>query len=263
MVLGEQGLGDEIMFSSTMPDFLALVPDVTLTADVRITGLFARSFPGLIVCPRPPEDGGRVAAVPAERRFYAGSLPKVFRRRIEDFPGTPYLVADPVRRREMRARLDALGEGRKIGVMWRGGVGGPREQQRSLTLDDLLPVLRGTGIHWVSLSHIAAADEETADFSARTGIAIEHWPKLLRSDDYDDTAALVAELDAVLSVTGTVAHCSGALGVPTHVLVNRVPEWRYGHAGTAMPWYHSMKLYRETDHWPIEEAGRALGIIEP
>ncbi len=262
LLLGEQGLGDEIIFSSIVPDVMAVAPETILTADPRLIGLFARSFPGLTVCAHPPDDGGMIAEVPVNRRFFVGSLMKLFRRRLADFPGTPYLVADPARRRGMRRRLDALGPGRKIGIMWRGGVGGEREHLRSLALDDLLPVLEVTGIHWISLSHLAAADQETADFTARTGIAIHHWPDVLRSDDYDDTAALAAELDSVLSVTGTIAHCAAALGVPTHVLVNRVPEWRYGHQGTTVPWYGAMTLYRETDHWPIEAMARELRIID-
>ena len=100
-----------------------------------------------------------------------------------------------------------------------------------------------------------------AAFTRSTGIAIEHWPEVLRSDDYDDTAALLAELDAVISVTGTVAHCAAALGVPTHVLVNRAPEWRYGGKDATVPWYKAMTLYRQTDHWPIAKVGRKLGTF--
>ena len=262
LVLGEQGLGDEIMFSSVVPDIMRVAPETTMTADPRLIGLFTRSFPGLSVCAHPPDDRGEIAKVPVNRRFFVGSLMKLFRRRLDDFPGTSYLVADPARRGGMRGRLDALGQGRKIGIMWRGGVGGEREHLRSLALDDLLPILEEGGIHWISINHLPAADQETADFTARTGIAIHQWPEVLRSDDYDDTAALVAELDSVLSVTGTIAHCAAALGVPTHVLVNRVPEWRYGHEGTTVPWYEAMTLYRETDHWPIEAIGRELRIID-
>ena len=262
LVLGEQGLGDEIMFSSILPEILSIVPNTTLTADPRLVGLFNRSFPGLTACAHPPRDGGAIASVPEGRRHFIGSLMKVFRRRPEDFPGTPYLVADPDRRTQMRARLAALGEGRKFGVMWRGGVGGDREHLRSLELEDLQPLLEKSGNHWISLSHLPAADEEVAAFSARTGITIHHWPELLRSDDYDDTAALLAELDGLVSVTGTIAHCAAALGVPAHVLVNRAPEWRYGCQGSRMLWYNAMTLYRQTDHWPIGEVGRELGILD-
>lgn len=258
LVLGEQGLGDEIMFSSLLPDILRINPKTTLIADARLVGLFERSFPGLTVRAPPPDDGGAINQVPVERRFFIGSLAKVFRRRSQDFPGTPYLVADPVRRADMRARLDALGQGRKIGIMWRGGVGGARENLRSLALEDFLPLLKEDGVHWISLSHLPQADPETAAFTARTGIAVHHWPEVLRSIDYDDTAALLAELDLVVSVTGSVAHCAAALGVSTQVLVNRAPEWRYGHEGAGLPWYRAMNLYRQTDAWPLAAVARTI-----
>jgi tetratricopeptide (TPR) repeat protein len=261
LVLGEQGLGDEIMFSSVLPDILRVNPNTTLIADARLVGLFERSFPGLTVCAHPPDDGGAINQVPVERRYFIGSLMKVFRQRLDDFPGTPYLVAEPTRRAAMRARLDALGRGAKIGIMWRGGVGGDREHLRSLALEDLAPLLEEDGIHWISLSHLPQADDETAAFTARTGIAVHHWPEVLRSFDYDDTAALLAELDAVVSVTGTVAHCAAALGVPAHVLVNRAPEWRYAYEGAGLPWYGAMNLYRQTDAWPLAAVARTVKEI--
>lgn len=258
LVLGEQGLGDEIMFASVLPDILRICPDAALTADARLVGLFKRSFPGLNAVPHPPNDGGVVNTVPAQRRVFLGSLMRLFRNRLADFPGTPYLVADPIRRKKMRDRIGQLGPGIKIGIMWRGGVGGQREELRSLSLSELLGPLRGDRRHWISLSHLSKADEETAAYAETSGTPVHHWPDVLRSDDYDDTAALLRELDLVVSVTGTVAHCAAALGVPTHVLVNGVPEWRYGHSGTTTPWYKAMTLYRQEKGWPFDALADAV-----
>ena len=261
LLQAEQGLGDEIMFASMVPDAVAAAEHVALVAEPRLTGLFRRSFPACRVTAR--VDGGKGAIIeePAgvTRRFFLGSLGRLFRSRIEDFPGTSYLVADPVRRRQMRRRLDALGPGRKIGIMWRGGIGGPREGDRSLGLRDLAPLL-AEGIHWISLNHLPTAAEEVSRFRDAAGMAIHHWPEIVASRDYDDTAALLGELDAVVSVTCTVAHCAAALGKETHVLVPPSPEWRYGRVGPSIPWYNSMRLYRRTDDWPLDAVARALGI---
>lgn len=260
LALGEQGLGDEIMFASVLPDILRINAETTLTADARLVGLFKRSFSDLNVVPHPPNDRGAVNAVPTKRRYFLGSLMKLFRNRLDDFPGSPYLVADPARREKMRARIRQIGPGVTIGIMWRGGVGGQREALRSLSLAELLTPLQGEGRHWISLSHLAEADEETAAYAKNSGTPAHHWPDVLRSDDYDDTAALLSELDLVVSVTGTVAHCAAALGVPTHVLVNRVPEWRYGQSETTVPWYKAMTLYRQDQDaaWPLESLARVV-----
>ena len=188
-----------------------------------------------------------------------GSLGRLFRNRTQDFPGTPYLVADPVRRAEMRTRLDALGDGRKIGIMWRGGIGGNNEEARSMALADMAAAMGGE-FHWISLSHLDQAVEEVAAFKAAFGITVHHWPEVLQSQDYDDTAALLAALDAVFTVTCTIGYCCGALGTPVHVLVPRNPEWRYGTESAAIPWYGSMIMYRQaaSGEWPFARALAAL-----
>jgi ADP-heptose:LPS heptosyltransferase len=85
--------------------------------------------------------------------------------------------------------------------------------------------------------------EEVARLRSEHGIAIEHWPDALT--DYDQTAALVGALDLVMSVQTAVVHLAGALGRPAWVLVPAVPEWRYLAAGDRLPWYPSMRLFRQ------------------
>jgi ADP-heptose:LPS heptosyltransferase len=74
-------------------------------------------------------------------------------------------------------------------------------------------------------------------------VQIHHWPEAI--DDYDETAALVAALDLVISVQTAVVHLAGGLGQPTWALISAVPEWRYGAAGEVMPWYPSVRLKRQ------------------
>jgi len=256
MIIGEQGLGDEIMFASLIPDAIARNVRPVLVADRRLKGLFARSFPGTDVHAHDelPALAERMAP---ERRCFIGSLAGALRGQPGDFPGTPYLVPDPARVSAFRARLDALGPERKVGVMWRGGVGSMREQRRSLALADLLPLMARPA-QFVSLSHLAAAREETETLFRETGQRVHHWPEVTESEGYDDTAALLAALDTVISVTCTAAHCAGALGADTHVLVPERAEWRYGQVGSSIPWYKSMTLYRRKRDWPLEDIARAV-----
>ncbi len=250
MVIGEQGLGDEIMFASLIPDVMAKVPDLTLVVDPRLVGLFRRSFPGAKVHPH-GTDKTVMDRVPPDRRVFIGSLAQLFRRMAGDFPGTPYLVPDPDRVAATGERLGALGPDRKIGIMWRGGVGTERELRRSLALRDFAPLFAHPA-QWVSLSHLDAPAEETETLYEDTGHRVHHWPEITQSDDFDDTAALIAALDVVISVTCTAAHCAAALGADTHVLVPERAEWRYGQSGAAIPWYGAMRLYRRRDEWPFD-----------
>jgi tetratricopeptide (TPR) repeat protein len=264
LLQGEQGLGDEIMLASMMPDVLGVAKKTILAAEPRLVGLFQRSFPGCTVVSRFGEKSPLPLPLDATYRTFMGSLGQDFRRRAADFPRKAYLIADPERHAAMKDRLDALGPGRKIGIMWRGGVGGNNEKKRSFNLSDMAPLLAkgaAKGDHWISLSHLPAAAEEVEQLFKATGIRIHHWSDVTEAKDYDETAALLTALDLVVSTTGTVAHCAGALGVEAHVLVPRVPEWRYaGHQGADILWYETMMLYRQTDHWPLDEIANAIGL---
>jgi Flp pilus assembly protein TadD len=250
LLTGEQGLGDEIMFASMMPEVVRDADRVVLAVDPRLVNLFQRSFPDALVTSRRGKDIVVSEPVELTHRFAMGSLGRLYRNDDGDFPGTPYLKACPDRAKMWRGLLDSL-PGKKIGLMWRGGVGGLDEGLRTLDLHEMSALLN-RDVSWVSLSHLQGAGAECERFYNQTGVKIHHYP-FVHSNDYDDTAALVSQLDAVVTVTATVAHLAGGLGVPCHVLVPSKPQWRYGAEGDSLPWYRSMKLYRQTDHWPFED----------
>ena len=78
---------------------------------------------------------------------------------------------------------------------------------------------------------------------AAHGVTVHHWSEVIA--DYDETAALVTALDLVISVCTAVIHLGGALGQPVWVMAPFSPEWRYGFAGKAMPWYPSVRIFRQ------------------
>ncbi len=251
LVYGEQGLGDEIMFASCLPDALARARAVSFEVSPRLAGLMATSFPAATVF----AGGGAlppvVAAQAPEFEIAAGSLPALFRRSRGDFPAhRGYLRPDPAAVEAWRLRLAALGPGPKVGVSWRGGTARTRQPLRSLQPAGLAPVLQAPGIRCVNLQYGADAGELGA-YAASRGIAVAHWPEAI--DDLAQMAALICALDLVVSVCNTTIHLAGALGRPVWVLAPRVPEWRYGIAGEEMPWYPSVRIFRQSRAGEWEE----------
>jgi hypothetical protein len=246
LVVAEQGLGDQIMFASCMPDVLRRAPDCVLECDPRLEPLMRRSFPTVQV--RGNELEGPAPAwvqelAPIAAQIPAGSLPGLFRNRPTDFPRhSGYLAADPERVAAWRARLAQLGRGPVIGVSWRGGSVKSRRDLRSMPLDSLAPLARELGLTLVSVQYTDCADE-LREFQATHGVRIHHWQEAI--DDYDQTAALVCAVDAVVSVCTSIVHLTGALGRPGLVMVPFAAEWRYGDEGDAMPWYPSLRLLRQ------------------
>ncbi len=246
MIYAEQGLGDQIMFASCFADVLGRVPHCEVECDPRLVGLFARSFPAMHIHAETAQLDRPWAALRPDkaRQMHSGSLPQLFRRTRADFPGhSGYLQADPAKIAYWSGRLSDLGTGLKVGIAWRGGVPRTRQAMRSIPLAQWLPLLKNKDVQFVSLQHGSCAEELNA-MATENNVRIAHWQKAV--DDCDETAALIAALDVVITVCGSVVHLAGALGKTTWVLVPTCPEWRYLDSGGEMPWYPAVRLFRQS-----------------
>jgi tetratricopeptide (TPR) repeat protein len=246
LVYAEQGLGDEIMFASCLPDLIARAGKCVLECTPRLERLLRRSFPGatLHAAEQSDVDISWLAQVgPVDYQVALGSLPGFFRRQWSDFPQHAcYLRADSARVEHWRGRLRALGTGPHIGISWRGGMTSTRRLLRSMQLSELRPLVQRKDAVFVSLQYGECRAEIEALLQS-AGMRVHHWQEAI--DDYDETAALVGALDLVISVQTAVVHLAGALGKPAWVLVSSVPEWRFLKSGDAMPWYSSVRLFRQ------------------
>ena len=244
LVQAEQGLGDQIMFSSCLPEIAARAQHALIECDPRLAGLFARSFPAAQVYryrikgepewPREPRP---------DFRLRYGDLPRVLRNQRADFPRHGgYLVADTAKVAAWRARLAALGPGFKVGISWRGGTPGTGQAARSMPLDKLVPVLSLPNAHFISLQYGPCGDEIAA-LHAHHGLTVHEWPQQIA--DMDEAAALIASVDLIVTVCTTVVHLSGALGKTAWAMVPAVAEWRYLESGSQIPWYPALRLFRQ------------------
>jgi len=125
---------------------------------------------------------------------------------------------------------------RKIGLVWAGSRTHERDHERSITLQALQPLLQEHRYDFYAVS--------TADTSQEIGDRA-----MIRLDpligDFADTAALLRQLDCLISVDTAVAHLAGTLGVKTFLLLPYCPDWRWGPSGETTPWYQSMTLLRQ------------------
>jgi len=225
LVATEQGIGDELLFMSCLPDLLNDVSNPVVELDARLHPLFLRSFPGIELVPRQAFrfEGGRVVFDYTRVRrecgishyIHAGSLPGLYRAD-RDRPATrkSYLVADPVAVAAWRERLDALGPEPKVGICWRSVVASAIRTNYYAPLAAWERVVRVPGIRFVALQY----DECRAELAAireRTGVDVWLPDGLDQMDDLDGTAALIAALDAVVSAPTSVCMAAAALGVST------------------------------------------------
>ena len=259
LVYGEQGIGDEISFASCIPDLVGVSKFVALDCDHRLESLFRRSFPQVSVHGTRFKDPTEwIDEHELDACVAIGDLPTYFRNADTDFPGTPYLKAGPGRVAKWKQLFDG-GVKPVIGIAWTGGKPNTGSYKRSLKLEDLEPILRAVPATWVSLEY-KDRDDEIQAFKEKTGIEIQSY-QASRSQDYDDTAGLVASVDLVVSVTTAVVHLSGALGKECWTLVPSNPRWFYGLEGDSV-WYKSAKFFRQTKNgnWPVEDVAKLLKL---
>lgn len=237
IVYGEQGLGDEIMYSSCVPDVQKDAASVVLECDKRLQGLFRRSFPGVEVYGTRREAAPWLEGREIDARVSVGTLPKFYRRSVQAFPGTPYLKADPERVLQWKSLFSTWGGRPTIGLCWTGGSKHNKPQARAIGLEAFRSLIETTDANFVSLQYKDPSEEITA-----TGLPVRHFKRAAESDDYDDTAGLVGALDMVIGVHTSVHHLAGALGVRGEILVPHETLWLYENG---FPWYRSARLHRQ------------------
>lgn len=248
----DQGLGDEISFASMIPDAAQICRKLILDCDGRLAGLFQRSFPDVRVYgTRVKDEKWAKEDRDIEASLPLGQIGEFFRTSDESFPGTPYLVPCPTRVKQWKA-LFAEKCKPVVGIAWTGGVPKNNARNRRIGLKELLPVLE-LDAHFVSLQYKDAQKEIDA-LRAEHDIDLIQYPWATLTDDYDDTAALIAACDYVLCIQTAVAHTAGGLGVPVTVLLPTATTWRYGLKHDTIPWYRSLKIIRQekTGSWSHE-----------
>lgn len=222
VIYGEQGIGDIIAFASIVPDALEAADEVILDVEPRLVGLFSRSFDCEVTTNYKSE---------VDYACAIGQLGGLFRRNGE-FPGRPYLTPCPTRSKMWQAEFK---DRPVIGIAWTGGLPRTGDRFREWTAEDMEPLLE-LGMTFVSLEYQKGHKVD----------GIRDYPfATSRTIDYDDTAALVAQCDHVISVQTAAGHLSAALGVPTTMFVAKdYAQWR-----DTRPWCDSMKIVRQKGTW--------------
>ncbi len=249
LVHAEQGIGDEILFASCLPDLIARAGQCNAICDPRLSEIFARSFPTAKIygISRRKDRQGAAVAESADYQIAAGSVPLYLRSSRDAFPMQPsFLKADAKKVLRWRNRFAELGPGMKIGISWRAGGQPLQRHMRTTTLGAWREILTTPGAQFVNLQYGDSADELAAA-ERQHGVKIHDGSDADPLIDMDAFAAKIAALDLVISVGNATVHLAGALGVKTWTLLPQVPGWRWMIAGDESIWYRSVRLFRQTD----------------
>lgn len=192
------------------------------------------------------------------------SLPRAFGTRPETVPaGLPYLRVPAKTQAHWRQRLELAAPGRfRIGIAWAGRKEHQYDVRRSLSFEQITPLLRDERVTWVSLQKWGTEHQ-------RPMIPVDtdwlDWTDEL--SDFSDTAALIANLDLVISIDSAMVHLAGALNRPVWMMNRFDSEWRWFHRREDSPWYPRLRIFNQPafGDWDsvlsaVQEALKALPV---
>ena len=170
----------------------------------------------------------------------------------------PYLHADPFRMAVWAGRLESNSHQLRVGIVRTGNPGHRKERKESCSREEFLPLLQIRDIVWYDLQQDGRA------LDAGAGVAVRHLGAGFR--DFADTAAVIKQLDLIITVDSPVAHLAGAMGKPVWLMLPFAPDWRWMLRRTDSPWYPSMRLFRQPapDSWNavLDAVVHALRAVE-
>ncbi len=182
------------------------------------------------------------------------SLPGILKLAPEQFWQGPYLKVDPGRLETWRTRLASC-PGFRVGICWRGNREHIFDSQRTLPLAAFASLARVAGVRLISLQKDATDDElAQAGFEVLTLESEGQRP----TDTFSDAAAVIQQLDLVITVDTSVAHLAGGMAAPAWVTVSSNPDWRWQLTGDRTPWYPTLRLFRQEKLYEWDDVMRRM-----
>jgi hypothetical protein len=235
----EQGLGDTLQFVRYAAVLQAAGAHVIVESPRSLTRLLSRcaGIDELVPAGTPLPDYDVHAPLL--------SLPRLLETQLTNIPAqVPYLNADPVGIERWRERLIPYC-GLKIGIAWQGNPRHPNDHQRSMPLHHFAPLAKIPGVQLFSLQK-QFGTQQLAGVASHFSVIDLVRRADRRAGPFMDTAAIMKNLDLVITCDTAIAHLAGALAVPVWVLLAaNSSDWRWGYDTSRSPWYPTLRLFRQ------------------
>jgi tetratricopeptide (TPR) repeat protein len=242
LVHAEQGFGDAIQCARFVPQVAERGGKVILLARKPLKRLF-EAIPGIDRF-APDEE----PPPPVDFRLPMFSLPRHFVQDVKDLATPePYLAVPEEPKAAWAEKLAALApkitpEGRRVGIVWSGNLTSEVEIGRSIPLKRLAPLAKVAGVQLISLQKGDGLDHLD---DPELGFEVTRLDEVYDKGDFAETAAVMANLDLVISCDTAAAHLAGAIGKPVWIAVNRISDWRWMEEREDTPWYPTMRIFRQ------------------
>jgi Tfp pilus assembly protein PilF len=244
LVHAEQGLGDTFQFIRYLPLVYERCHHVTVEAPAALVPLLATSGVKNLVSTGAP-------CPPADVQSPLMSLARIFSPTLETIPNTvPYLFADAALSEHWRGELTKFA-GYRVGIFWQGRTSYREDRFRSVALSQFAPLAQVSGVQLFSLQK-GPGSEQISSVQERFHVVDLGSAADERLGPFMDTAAIMKNLDLIVTTDTASAHLAGALGVPVWCVLRSSPDWRWLVDRDDSPWYPTMRLFRQKSagDWP-------------
>jgi hypothetical protein len=237
LLVADQGFGDVIQFSRYITWAAERCPDIAIACSTEVQPLLRQIAPAA-------RQFVRWNDAPDYAAFCALSgLPRLAKTRTDNVPAPiPYLHSNPARAAQWAERLaGVVPKGfHRVGVIWAGRPTHNNDRNRSALLADFMPLANVGGIALLALQKGPKTEQAGGWYGRAPLINIG-----AEIEDYDDTMAILDNLDLLVTVDTSVAHLAGAMGRPVWIMLPRAPDWRWLLERSDTPWYPTVRLFRQ------------------
>ena len=261
LIVKEQGVGDEILFSSMYVDLLKDCKDLKIECDPRLISIFERSFGRNIFYPFGYFTSSEKKINNFENIFYAGSLTKYYRADLKNFNNTPFLKINKNYNKKILDRLKKFENFKKVGISWKSVIS-LYGKLKSLSINDFKYFFKSERLI-VNLQYGNTTQE--VEEIKNQNLDIYNFDELDLFNDFESLICILKNIDVFVTVSNSTAHFAGGLGIPTILICPKISStyyyWDYDDGKT--PWYKSINIVKMEDsiEKTMDKVNKLIDII--
>tara|TARA_B100000029_G_scaffold512468_1_gene609188 strand:- start:3962 stop:5746 length:1785 start_codon:yes stop_codon:yes gene_type:complete len=242
LIVKEQGVGDEVLFSSMYIDLLKMYKNVKIECDPRLIDIFKRSFNKNVFFPFGHFSSSLESIKEFKNILYSGSLTRFFRKYESDFISFPYLKIFEQKNIEIAKKIEKFRDSKIVGLSWKSIVN-IYGKLKSLSLKDFEKIITKDR-NIINLQY-GDVEQEIRDFK-NNGLIVNSFKEIDLFNDFESLMCLLNNLDVFVTVSNSTAHFAGSLGIPTILICPKKSStyyyWDYDDGKT--PWYKSIQIVK-------------------
>lgn len=228
LIWREQGVGDEIVFASVLPDIVKTVKNIILECEHRLIDVYQRSFPTIQVRAADFDPSNQNFQIYSDFDLHTpiGSLNKIFRNDLSKFPTSSekYFISCPIKNELFKQRIGNTGNKLKIGITWRSGLLNPLRNLEYTNILDWKHIFEIPNTEFYNIQY-SDCEQELQMAEKTFNIKIHRWDDIDLKNDLDHVLSLIENLDLVIGPTTTAIAMAAALGKTTLIYQRKNSDW--------------------------------------